>query len=170
MKKTVFTILLVFQFIFGQIKAQETHRIRETRGAIILVGNPLILLGEPIIVDQLDPNFTAVDIADPDVKLSNFIYRIVIIATISSADTKVCAKESREFNQRSSELDKRVAVLTISKYFPFKLGRFFDAEGYTLSDYKASEFGLKYGFLIKENQLLDRGVIIIDKDVKIVYV
>ncbi len=34
----------------------------------------------------------------------------------------------------------------------------------------ATEFGLKYGFLIKELRLLNRGIIVIDRDDKVVYV
>ncbi|MDP3436604.1 MAG: thiol peroxidase, partial [Bacteroidales bacterium] len=45
--------------------------------------------------------------------------------------------------------------------------RFCAAEGinniHTLSDFKFSKFGLEYGFLVKENMLLARGVVIIDK-------
>lgn len=167
-------ILLVVSFLFGQIQAQETKKVRETRGVITRAGSPLTLLGEPTVIGQLAPNFTAVDVTGQDVKLSDFRGRIVIIAPMPSVDTKVCAKESREFNQRATELDKSVVVLTISKDLPFALGRFCDAEGlrniYPLSDYKASEFGLKYGFLIKENQLLARGVVVIDRDGRVVYV
>lgn len=59
-------------------------------------------------------------------------------------------------------------ILTLSKDLPFALGRFCAAEGinniHTLSDFKFSRFGLEYGFLIKENQLLARGVVVIDKN------
>lgn len=44
-------------------------------------------------------------------------------------------------------------VLTLSKDLPFALERFCAAEGidrtYPLSDYRESEFGMNYGFLIK---------------------
>ena len=39
-----------------------------------------------------------------------------------------------------------------------------------MSDYRESEFGMNYGFLIKENKLLTRGVVVIGKDGKITYV
>ena len=40
----------------------------------------------------------------------------------------------------------------------------------TLSDYKETDFGKKYGFLIEELRLLTRGVVIIGKDNKVNYV
>ena len=51
---------------------------------------------------------------------------------------------------------------------------FRSAEGinniHTLSDYKFSKFGLEYGFLVKENQLLARGVVVIGKSGVVKYV
>ena len=65
-------------------------------------------------------------------------------------------------------------MLTLSKDLPFALGRFCAAEGidriHTLSDYQHSEFGLKYGFLMKENMLLARGVVVVNPEGKVVYV
>ena len=39
-----------------------------------------------------------------------------------------------------------------------------------ISDYKDREFGEKYGFLMEENKLLARGVVVVDKDGKVAYV
>ena len=50
---------------------------------------------------------------------------------------------------------------------PFAQKRFCAAEGidnvHVYSDYRDLDFGMKYGFVIKELRLLARGVIIIDK-------
>ena len=81
--------------------------------------------------------------------------------------------QTRRFNKEASDLSKNVVILTVSKDLPFALGRFCAAEGidriYTLSDYKHSEFGYKYGFLLKENMLLARGVVVVDPKGKVVY-
>jgi len=57
---------------------------------------------------------------------------------------------------------------------PFALGRFCAAEGIdkvkTLSDHKDADFGIKYGFLIEELRLLNRGIIVVDKAGTIQYV
>ena len=39
-----------------------------------------------------------------------------------------------------------------------------------ISDYQDREFGEKYGFLMNENKLLARGVVVVDKDGKVAYV
>ncbi|MEG2667050.1 MAG: redoxin family protein, partial [Bacteroidales bacterium] len=79
----------------------------------------------------------------------------------------------RRFNQEATEL-KNVEILTISCDLPFALGRFCGAEGidkvHTYSDHKDTDFGLKYGFLLKELRLLNRGIVIIDAQDKVVYV
>ncbi|MEG2848621.1 MAG: thiol peroxidase [Bacteroidales bacterium] len=148
--------------------------MKETKNVTSQAGGPLTLLGEPTIIGEIAPNFTAVDITGNSIQLNDFKGKTVVLAVFPSIDTKVCAMETREFNKRATSLGDDVVVLTLSKDLPFALGRFCAAEGIKnvipLSDYIQSEFGLKYGFLIKENMLLARGVIIVDKLGKVVYV
>lgn len=173
MKKVVL-ICLCIGAIVASLGAQNIKNMKETKNIATRMGSPLTLLGEPTVVGEIAPDFTAVDVNGADVKLSDYKGRTVVLAVIPSIDTKVCAVETREFNKRATGLSNDVVVLTVSKDLPFALGRFCAAEGidnvHPLSDYKASEFGLKYGFLIKENMLLSRGVVIVDKDGKVAYV
>lgn len=156
-----------------QLEAQSINT-KETTNVATRAGNPLTLLGEPAMIGATAPNFTAIDVDGKDVKLSDFKGKTVVLVVFPSIDTRVCAMETREFNKRATELSNQVVVLTLSKDLPFALGRFCAAEGINnvraLSDYKESEFGLKYGFLIKENKLLTRGVVIVDKNGQIAYV
>lgn len=136
-------------------------------------GNALTLCGPEIKVGMTAPDFTVLDATLQPVKLSDFKGKVKIISTIPSIDTGVCAMQTRRFNQEASEL-KDVEVLTVSCDLPFALGRFCGTEGIdkvkTLSDHKETEFGLKYGFLIKELRLLNRGIVVIDRNDKVVYV
>lgn len=139
----------------------------ETKNIFAAKGNPLTLLGQQINVGDTAPEIVASDSSLQDVKLSDFKNRIVVVSVFPSIDTPVCATQTRTFNLKATGLSSDVAVLTISKDLPFALSRFCAAEGikniHTLSDYRYSRFGLEYGFLIKENMLLARGVLIIDK-------
>lgn len=139
----------------------------ETKNVFAAKGNPLTLLGPQIKVGDTAPEIVASDISMNDVKLSDFKGKVVVLSVFPSIDTPVCATQTRTFNKKATELSSEVVILTISKDLPFALGRFCAAEGinniHTLSDYKFSRFGLEYGFLVKENQLLARGVVIIDK-------
>lgn len=155
-------------------RAQNNTKMKETKNITSMAGIPLTLLGEVAMVGAEAPDFTVVNVKGDNVRLSDFRGKIVILSVFPSIDTKVCAVQTREFNKRATKLGSDVVVLTVSKDLPFALSRFCAAEGidnvYTLSDYKESEFGLKYGFLIKENKLLSRGVVIVDKTGKIAYV
>ncbi|MDX9782897.1 MAG: thiol peroxidase [Bacteroidales bacterium] len=140
----------------------------ETKGIFAAKGNPLTLLGNQIKPGDNAPEIVASDNTLKDVKLSDFKGKVVVVSVFPSIDTGVCASQTRTFNKRATELSNDVVILTMSKDLPFALGRFCAAEGinniHTLSDFKFSKFGLEYGFLIKENQLLARGVVVIDKN------
>lgn len=147
--------------------------MEERKGVVSMQGNALTLCGPELKVGAMAPEFTVLDAALQPVRLSDFKGQIKVISTIPSIDTGVCAMQTRRFNQEAAELEG-VAILTISCDLPFALGRFCGAEGIdkvkTLSDHKETEFGLKYGFLIKELRLLNRGIIVLDRNDKVVYV
>ena len=140
----------------------------ETKGIFAAKGNPLTLLGNQIKPGDAAPEIIASDNTLKDVKLSDFKGKVVVVSVFPSIDTGVCATQTRTFNKRATELSEDVVILTMSKDLPFALGRFCAAEGinniHTLSDFKFSKFGLEYGFLVKENQLHARGVVVIDKN------
>jgi thiol peroxidase len=140
----------------------------ETKNIFASRGNPLTLLGRQIAPGDKAPEILAVDTTMKEVKLSDFKGKVVVLSIFPSIDTGVCATQTRTFNKRATELSSGVVILTLSKDLPFALGRFCAAEGinniHTLSDYKYSAFGLDYGFLVKENMLLARGVVVIDKN------
>ena len=134
----------------------------------------MTLLGDMVSVGMQAPDFTAYDNQMKEVHLSDFKGKKVVISVFPSIDTPVCASQTRTFNKKAAALGDDTVVISISKDLPFALGRFCAAEGidrnYTLSDYRSGGFALKYGFLIKEMELLGRGVVIVDKNGKVAYV
>ncbi|HEV7988306.1 MAG TPA: thiol peroxidase, partial [Candidatus Binataceae bacterium] len=105
--------------------------------------------------------------------LDQFKGKVKIIAAIPSIDTPVCDAETRRFNEEASKLPGDVQILTISMDLPFAQARWCGAAGVdkvtTISDWRAAEFGQKYGALIKELHLLARAVFVIDKNDNVVY-
>ncbi len=164
------------KFIYYLIKIQldMMNELKENKGVVAFNGTPLTLLGETIQVGDTAPDFTAIGRDSKPVSLSDFKGKTVILSVFPSIDTGVCAMQTKRFNKEATALSENVTVLTLSKDLPFALGRFCAAEGidriHTLSDYMQSEFGRKYGFLIKENMLLARGVVVINPEGKVVYV
>jgi thiol peroxidase len=139
----------------------------EHSGIITSKGNPLTLLGDMPDVDSLAPDFSVLDNNLAPINLSTYAGKILIIASVPSVDTPVCAIETMKFNKKVSDLGPDIKILTISMDLPFALKRFCAAEGIesvvTLSDHREASFGLNYGVLIKELRLLARVIFIIDK-------
>lgn len=160
--------------LFIKIQLDMMNELKENKGVVAFTGTPLTLLGEMIQVGNAAPDFTAVGRDSKPVSLSDFKGKTVILSVFPSIDTGVCAMQTKRFNKEATSLSENVVVLTLSKDLPFALGRFCAAEGidriHTLSDYMQSEFGRKYGFLIKENMLLARGVVVINPEGKVIYV
>jgi len=133
----------------------------------------MTLVGPELKAGQKAPAFTAVGKGLAPVTLDQFKGKVKIIAAIPSIDTPVCDAETRRFNEEASKLPGDVQILTISMDLPFAQARWCGAAGVdkvtTISDWRAAEFGQKYGALIKELHLLARAVFVIDKNDNVVY-
>lgn len=140
---------------------------------ITFAGNDVNLLGKEIKVSDKAPEFKATknDLSVFDSKENEG--NIVVYSVAPSLDTSVCALQAKRFNQEASKLDN-VKIVTITEDLPFAQARFCSNEGIEntimVSDYKDREFGEKYGFLMEENKLLARGVVIVDKEGIVRYV
>lgn len=137
-------------------------------------GNKVTLAGKEIKVGDKAPEFKAVknDLSVFDSKENQ--NKIVIYSVAPSIDTPVCSLQTRTFNEEAASLRQDIAVVTITVDLPFAQGRFCANEGIdktiTVSDYNGHEFGQKYGFLMNENKLLARGIVVVDKDNVVKYV
>jgi thiol peroxidase len=129
---------------------------------------PLTLVGRLIKVGKVAPDFHAISIDLKDVSLADFQGKIKVINSFPSLDTPVCDLQVKEFNKRAAEFSSDIVIVGISKDLPFAQKRFCEMNNIknevTLSDYKFSSFGINYGLLIKELNLLARAVMILDKN------
>lgn len=141
---------------------------------ITFKSNPVTLVGRNLTELVQAPEFIVLSSELKEIRLSDFKDKIKIVTSFPSIDTPVCDLQIKEFNKRATSLNKDVIILGISKDLPFAQKRFcetFDIKNvYLLSDYKTSSFGLNYGLLIKELNLLARSIIIIDKSDIIRYI
>ncbi|MBR5856462.1 MAG: thiol peroxidase [Bacteroidales bacterium] len=147
--------------------------MKENKNITSKRGTPLTLLGEIVKVGDIAPNFNAVNINGERVKLSDFKGKSVVITVFPAINTPVCSMQAREFNKRAAAANKDVVILGISKDDISDSKRFCISEGinnmHILSDKKYEDFGVRYGFEIKELGLLARGTVIISKDGRVVY-
>lgn len=137
-------------------------------------GSPLTLVGSPVKQGAAAPSFKVISQDLKEVTLADFKGKIKILTSFPSLDTPVCDMQVREFNKKASDISTDVAIIGISKDLPFAQARFcqdHDIKNISvLSDYKTSSFGINYGLLIKEWNLLARSVIIVDKNDIVRYV
>jgi thiol peroxidase len=134
---------------------------------VTMKGNPLALTGTPVSVGAPAPDFVAAKGDLSPFRLSQEKGKIVVINSVPSLDTPVCAVQTRRFNQEATALGPNVKVLAVSMDLPFAQKRFCAAEGIAnveaVSDYKDASFGQQYGLLIKDLRLLARAVIVVDQ-------
>jgi len=99
--------------------------------------------------------------------------KVRIIAALPSLDTEVCDRETRRFNLEAANLGEDIAILVISMDLPYAQKRWCGAAGVdkviVLSDHKSSDFGVKYGCLMKEVRLLRRAIFVVDPGGKVTY-
>jgi thiol peroxidase len=149
-------------------------QVQERTGVATVGGNPVTLLGPEIKVGDQAPDFKVNKDLMTEVSLSDYAGKVKLISVVPSVDTGTCDAQTRRFNVEADKLGDNVAILTISVDLPFALSRFCGAAGIdkvvTLSDYKSRAFGQAYGVLIKEIQLDQRAIFILDENNTVRYV
>jgi thioredoxin-dependent peroxiredoxin len=143
-------------------------------GKITFKGSPMTLVGRTLKTGSKAPGFKATAQDLTDVYPVDSAGKIKVITSFLSLDTSVCDLQVKEFNKQASGISEDVVIIGISKDLPFAQRRFcesFEIKNIkVVSDYKYSSFGINYGLLIKEFNLLARAVIIVDKNDVIRYI
>jgi len=133
------------------------------------------LLGDEVKVGQEAPDFTSVVAGWAAVQpLQESKGKVIILSAVPSLDTEVCDRETRRFNEEAAKLSDDIIIYTLSTDFPMAQKRWCGAAGVekvkVVSDVLETEFGLKYGLVIKERRFLRRSVFIVGRDGKLTYV
>ena len=97
----------------------------ERQGLVTFQGQPLTLTGTGVHVGDAAPNFTVLNTELKPVSLEHFMGQGVIISSVPSLDTPVCALQTKRFNQEAPALG--AVILTISMDLPFAQKRFCEA-------------------------------------------
>jgi thiol peroxidase len=140
--------------------------MQEQTGVVTLRGNPVTLVGAPLVEKKAPPDVELLANDLSLVRLSDYKDSICLISSVPSLDTPICDMQTRRFNQEIAHLGDNVRVLTISVDLPFAQKRWCGNSGIdrviTLSDHRETAFGMAYGVLMKEVRLLARAIFIID--------
>jgi thiol peroxidase len=147
----------------------------ERFGIIKFKGQDVTVLGEDLKPGGIAPEFLVQNLEwSPFRGLADTQGKVRIISAVLSLETDVCDRETRRFNQEAAALGKDIAILVISNDLPYTQKRWCGAAGVdqvtVLSDHMTTDFGMKYGVLIKEARLLRRAVFVVDRAGKLTYV
>ena len=148
----------------------------ERNGEAFEEGFQLTVVGNKLVAGDVAPDFSLVNFDGAtntmsDVSLADAAGKVRLLNIINSLDTPVCHIETRRWNDLAKDLPG-VEVYTVSMDLPFAMARWQAAEGVghkMLSSHNNEKFATDYGVLLKEWRLLQRAVIVIDPDNKIVH-
>ncbi|MFA5038798.1 MAG: thiol peroxidase [Candidatus Omnitrophota bacterium] len=136
--------------------------------SITFKGEKMTLMGLGREEGTPAPDFKVIDAELREVTLSQFEGKNKVLTSFPSLDTPVCEMQVKEFNKKAAGLSQEIVILAISKDLPFAQKRFCQAHDirdiHVLSDYRFSSFGMNYGLLIKELNLLARSILLVDKN------
>ena len=133
------------------------------------------IIGDDVKVGDKAPEFTsAIPGWKPVKPLEESKGKVIILCAVPSIDTETCDIETRRFNQEAAALSDDIVIYVVSTDFPFAQKRWCGAAGVErvklVSDVLETEFGEKYGLLIKERRFFRRAVFIVGRDGKLTYV
>ena len=143
--------------------------------SVTLGGNAITVNGKFPAKGDAAPDFTLTGKDLKEVGLKDFAGKKKVLNIVPSLDTPVCAKSARTFNEKAAGMAD-TAVLVISGYLPFAMGRFCTAENITgvvtLSTFRGRDFHAKYGVDIADGPLRGltaRGVVVLDANNKVLH-
>lgn len=132
-------------------------------------GNPIEVGGASIKIGQSVPEFKVVGLDMSDVTQADFTGKVLVISSVPSLDTPVCAIQTKRFNEEMSKLGKdNLVVLTVSRDLPMAQKRWCGAEGVEAvtcaSDYKYHSFAKTFGVELPTLGLLARAIFVVDQN------
>ncbi|MSP13964.1 MAG: thiol peroxidase [Chloroflexi bacterium] len=137
----------------------------------------LTVIGSKLQPGQMAPDF-ALDYLNPStsgiqtVNLTDTDGKVRLLNVVNSLDTPVCHVETHHWDDLQRDLPENVVIYTISMDLPYAQARWQVNEDTThpvLSSHRSEDFGRNYGVLIKEWRLLQRAVMVIDRQNRIIY-
>ena len=94
--------------------------MKKNKGITTFMGKPVTLLGDMVQPGEIAPNFTALAADSKPVNLSDFKGKVIIISSVPSVDTGVCAAQTRRFNTEAASLGEVVILNFISYFHTFR--------------------------------------------------
>lgn len=137
---------------------------------IKIKGNPFTVPGKQVQVGEQGPDFSMKNLDDKVMSLGDFKGKTTILSVVPDIDTRICALQTKRFNQEASRLPN-INLVTISTNTKEEQGQWCAAEGVTMTMLRDEnrDFGKAYGLYLPENDINVRALIILDKDGQVIY-
>ena len=137
-------------------------------------GRPVSVKGRGLRPGDMAPSFELTDGNLEDLRSESLHGKPIVLSTVPSLDTPVCAAQTERFNSEAKKLSGDTVILTVSRDLPFAQTRWcreHSVEGVrTASDHKHRSFGEAYGVEMPDLGLLARAVFVIDRSGRLVHV
>lgn len=144
-----------------------------TRPGMVVGNDELEVRGDMLNVGDAAPDFALTSNNWSPKSLADFEGKVKILSVVPSLDTRVCAAQTRRFNEEVTSLGSDVVVLGISADLPYAQRRWCAAEGIdrvvTLSDHKTMSFSDAYGVHVTPMRICQRALFVVDKNDVIQY-
>lgn len=133
-------------------------------------GTPYQLEGTQPAVGEKAPGFSLSNLNEDQVSLADFTNQVIVISVIPDIDTRVCAQQTRVFNEKASNIEG-VQLLTISNNTEDQQRNWCAGEGLDMEMLHDTSltFAQAYGLYMPGLKKLARSVFVIDRKGKIVY-
>ncbi|KXK21621.1 MAG: redoxin domain-containing protein [Chloroflexi bacterium OLB15] len=139
-----------------------------TRQGFLVGQTEMLVRNEMLVPGEVAPNFRLTANNWAVKSLDDYAGRVKIISVVPSLDTRVCAAQTRHFNEDAAALGENVVILTVSADLPYAQRRWCAAEGIdrveTLSDHKDMSFSDAYGVHVVPMRITQRSVFVIGAD------
>jgi len=152
--------------------------MEERMGGAFAGTEQLTVVGRRLHPGGIAPDFCLnyldlVDMAVHTVRLADLAGTVRLLSVVNSLERPVCQVVTRRWETLRAALPPDVCIYTISMDPPQMQAGFQDQTGVlhqALSAHHSVQFGQDYGVWLKEWQLLQRSVVVIDRSDRIVYV
>jgi thiol peroxidase len=138
------------------------------RTGMKLGDNEFVVVNDMLRVGDAAPDFRLTANNWQPKTLADYAGKVKIFSIVPSLDTRVCAAQTRRFNEEAATLNEHVVVLTVSADLPYAQRRWCSAEGiervYTLSDHKDMNFSSAYGVHVIDLRICQRACFVVDQD------
>jgi thiol peroxidase len=139
-----------------------------TRPGMYVGQDELEVRGDMLKVGDSAPNFALTSNNWATKTLKDYAGKVKIFSVMPSLETRVCAAQTRRFNEEAAGLGDDIVILGISSDLPYTQRRWCAAEGVeqveTLSDHKSMGFSDAYGVHVVPLRICQRALFVVDKN------